>query len=435
MTILSPASAPPQIPELLAPAGNREKLELAIHYGADAVYLGGKSFGLRNMADNFSDEELAEAVTYAHDRGVKVYLTVNWYPSGGDIPELSEFLVNTAAIPFDAVIAADPGVIDLIRELTPERTIHLSTQANTTSWPAARFWQRQGISRINLAREMTLEEIREVKYNVAIETEVFVHGALCISQSGRCLLSSVMTGRNANKGECTHPCRWNYAIVEESRPGEYFPVTETDRGSFIFNSRDLCLLPYLPELVSSGVTSLKIEGRMKGVNYVASVVRIYREALDRLRDDPERYVCRPEWLEELAKISHRGYTTGFLFGVPRDVGVELDSRYLRSHDFVGVVQAVDAAGAATIAVRNRIKRGDVLEVIGPRMAANSLRLEEMTTEEGVPLDVAQPNSRIKSTVTFPVQPHDLVRRERQTVMPEHPLHTATECTCEGSCLP
>ncbi len=400
-----------KLPELLAPAGNREKLALAIHYGADAVYLGGKSFGLRNKADNFTNDGLAEAVEYAHGRGVKVYLTVNWYPSGGDIPELLRFLEDTAAVPFDALIAADPGVIDLIREVTPTRSIHLSTQANSTNWAAARFWQRQGISRINLAREMPLEEIRQVNEKVSLETEIFVHGALCISQSGRCLLSSVMTGRNANKGECTHPCRWNYAIVEESRPGEYFPVEEGERGSFIFNSRDLCLLPYLPEIVATGVAALKIEGRMKGANYVASVVRVYREALDRYRHDPERYVCKSEWLEELAKISHRGYTTGFFFGAPRDVGVELDSRYLRSHDFVGLVESVADDGVATIGVRNRIKSGDLLEFIGPRMAASTLLLEAMTSEEGFPLSVAQPNSRIKVALPFPAQANDLVRRE------------------------
>ncbi len=411
-----PEALRPKLPELLAPAGNREKLALAIHYGADALYLGGKSFGLRNRADNFTDDELAEAVDYAHQRRKKVYLTVNWYPSGGDIPELLCFLEKTASIPFDALIAADPGVIDLIRQVTPDRTIHLSTQANSTNWAAARFWQRQGISRINLAREMPLDEIRQVNQLVAMETEIFVHGALCISQSGRCLLSSVMTGRNANKGECTHPCRWNYAIVEASRPGEYFPVEEGERGSFIFNSRDLCLLPYLPEIIATGVTSLKIEGRMKGANYVASVVRVYREALDRYQDDPRRYVCKNEWLEELTKISHRGYTTGFLFGTPRDVGVELDSRYVRSHDFVGMVESVTDDGVATVGVRNRILIGDKLEVIGPRMTASTLTLETMTSQEGLPLSVAHPNSRIKVALPFSVQENDLVRRESTKIL-------------------
>jgi len=401
-----------KLPELLAPAGNREKLAIAVHYGADAVYLGGKAFGLRNQADNFTVDELEEGVAFAHNRRVKAYLTVNWYAGGGDLPALQEFLERTAGIPFDACIAADPGVIHLIREVAPERPIHLSTQANSTNWRSVAFWSRQGISRINLAREMTLEEIREVKERVPVEIEVFVHGALCISYSGRCLLSSVMAGRNANKGECAHPCRWNYSLVEETRPGEYFPVIEDARGTFIFNSRDLCLLPYLPELVAAGVDSLKIEGRMKGVNYVASVVRVYREALDRFRDDPERYACRPEWLEELAKISHRGYTTGFIFGEPRGVAVECYSRYIRSHDFVGVVAESGKGGPVTVDVRNRIRQGDRLEFIGPGMAAHAVTLEAMTDRDGNILDTAHPNSRILLDVTFPVARYDIVRRER-----------------------
>ena len=418
-----------KLPELLAPAGNREKLALAVHYGADAVYLGGKAFGLRNQADNFTDEELEEAVDFAHDRGVKVYLTVNWYAGGADLPGLQGFLERVAAVPFDALIAADPGVIDLIRELSPERQIHLSTQANTTNWRSAAFWSRQGVSRINLAREMTLDEICEVKQLVPVEVEVFAHGALCISYSGRCLLSSVMSGRNANKGECAHPCRWNYSLVEETRPGEYFPVVENDHGTFIFNSRDLCLLPYLPELVTAGVDSLKIEGRMKGVNYVASVVRVYREALDRYRDDPERYRCRPEWLEELAKISHRGYTTGFIFGEPRNVAVEYDARYIRSHDFVGMVGEAgenDCIGQVSVDVRNRIRLGDRLEIIGPGMVSHAITLERMTDSAGHLLDTAHPNSRIMLDVPFPTACFDLVRRERlpEILSPEAQPDTA-----------
>jgi putative protease len=340
---------------------------------------------------------------------------VNWYAGGEDLPGLQAFLERVAAVPFDALIAADPGVIDLIREISPERPIHLSTQANTTNWRSAAFWGRQGVTRINLAREMRLDEIREVKQRVPVEVEVFAHGALCISYSGRCLLSSVMTGRNANKGECAHPCRWNYSLVEETRPGEFYPVVEDDHGTFIFNSRDLCLLPYLPELVAAGVDSLKIEGRMKGANYVASVVRVYREALDRYHDDPERYSCRPEWLEELAKISHRGYTTGFIFGEPRDVAVEYDSRYIRSHDFVGMV--VDAGeGEIAVDVRNRIRLGDRLEFIGPGMVTHSITLERMTDSDGHLLDTAHPNCRILLEASFPTARYDLVRRERQPEM-------------------
>ncbi|MCM2359365.1 MAG: U32 family peptidase [Geobacteraceae bacterium] len=399
-------------PELLAPAGNMEKLRIAVHYGADAVYLGGKNYGLRNMADNFTPAEMAQGVAYAHARGVKVYLTINSYPDNSDIAPIYRYLEELAEIPFDAYIAADPGVIQMIGEVSPGRPIHLSTQANTTNWQSALFWQRQGIARINLAREMPLEGIREVKERVGVELEAFVHGAMCISYSGRCLLSSVMAGRGANRGECAHPCRWSYSLVEETRPGEYFPVIEDEGGTFIFNSKDLCLLPFIPELVGSGVDALKIEGRMKGINYVASVVRVYREALDRYCDDPAGYRCREEWLAELCKISHRGYTTGFLLGPPRDLDLELHSRYIRSHDFVGVVEATHPGGAAVVAVRNRIEAGDELEFIGRGMAVQRHLLERMTDEEGTPLRMAHPNSRIILTLPFPVERYDIIRREK-----------------------
>jgi U32 family peptidase len=400
-------------PELLAPAGNREKLQVAIHYGADAVYLGGKSFGLRNLADNFTMAGLAEAVGYAHDRQVRVYLTINVYPENADLPALARYLEECAAIPFDAYIAADPGVIEMIREVSPARCIHLSTQANTTNWQSALFWQKQGIRRINLAREMSMADMQEVRERVDLELEAFVHGAMCISYSGRCLLSSVMTGRRANRGECAHPCRWGYSLVEETRPGEYFPVVEDDSGTFIFNSKDLCLLQYLPELVGSGIDSLKIEGRMKGVHYVGSVVRVYREALDRLADDPAGYRCRPEWLEELGKISHRGYTTGFFLGPPREVDLEFQSRYTRSHDLVGIVEELLPDGTPVIGVRNRLETGEALEFLGRGMAQHRHPLLEMANELGEPVLVAHPNQRITVKVPFPAAVFDLVRREKE----------------------
>ena len=399
-------------PELLAPAGNLEKLRIAIHYGADAVYLGGKAFGLRNLAGNFTTAELAEAVGYAHDRQVQVYLTVNTYPDNADLPALRGYLEEVADIPFDACIAADPGVIEMIREVSPARAIHLSTQANTTNWRSALFWQKQGVKRINLAREMPLEGMREVRERVNVGLEAFVHGAMCISYSGRCLLSGVMAGRHANRGECAHPCRWSYSLVEETRPGEYFPVLEDEGGTFIFNSKDLCLLQYLPELVGSGIDALKIEGRMKGINYVASVVRVYREAIDRYFDDPAGYHCRPEWLEELGKISHRGYTTGFFLGPPREVDHEYHSRYQRSHDLVGVVEDKLPDGTIAIGVRNRLETGDTLEFIGRGMALNRHLLLEMTGTDGEPLQVAHPNQRISVKVPFHAARFDLIRREK-----------------------
>lgn len=406
-----------QRPELLAPAGNMEKLKIAVHYGADAVYLGGEAFGLRNMADNFSVAEMGAALDFCHRKKIKAYLTINSYPRNESLPELEEYLAQIAPLPFDAYIVADPGVIDAVRQVSPERELHLSTQANTINWRSARFWQQQGIRRINLAREMSLDNIRETVAKVpGMECEAFVHGALCISYSGRCLISSMLTGRDANRGECTHPCRWSYHLVEESRPGEYFPVVEDENGTFIFNSRDLCLLEHIPALVASGVHSLKIEGRMKGINYVASVLRVYRQALDEYLEAPDEWRCRPEWLDELAKLSHRGYTTGFLFGQPRNVGQEYDSAYIRSHDFVGVVDEVRGDGDLLVSVRNRIKSGDVIEFIGPGMRSDTLTLQDFSTipERGtaVKAEVANPNSRILLTVPFAVKAGDLLRREK-----------------------
>ncbi|HEX9078624.1 MAG TPA: U32 family peptidase [Desulfuromonadaceae bacterium] len=404
-------------PELLAPAGNMEKLEIAVRYGADAVYLGGTAFGLRNLADNFTPEEMAKGLEYCHDRGVRVYLTVNSFPHNDGLEGLEQFLLEVAGLPFDAYIVADPGVIDLVRQISPQRELHLSTQANTVNWRSARFWQRQGITRVNLARETTLTAMAETIARVpGMEFEVFVHGALCISYSGRCLLSSVMAGRDANRGECTHPCRWNYRLVEESRPGEYFPVMEDENGTFIFNSRDLCLLEHLPALIAAGAASLKIEGRMKGINYVASVLRVYRQALDAYLADPAGWRCRPEWLEELGKLSHRGYTTGFLFGEPRGVGQEYRSAYIRSHEFVGLVEEVRPDGTAVIGVRNRIRSGDELEVIGPGMRSERLRIDrlDLLDVEGnaVGADAANPNQRILLSPRFRMEPFDLVRREK-----------------------
>ncbi len=398
-------------PELLAPAGNMEKLKVAIRYGADAVYLGGKAFGLRNLAGNFTRLELDEAVAYAHAHGVKVYLTVNAFADNDDLPGLERYLSEVADIPFDAFIAADPGVVALIAERYPGRDIHLSTQANTTNWRAARFWQAQGVKRVNLAREMSLDAIRETAQRCDMELEVFIHGAMCISYSGRCLLSSAMTGRDANKGECTQPCRWNYSIVEETRPGEYFPIHEDESGTFIFNSKDLCLIEQLPALVECGVDSLKIEGRMKGIYYAASVIRIYREALDRYWEDPQGYQLKPEWLEELAKVSHRGYTTGFLLGKPRDVDHEYLSCYVRNFEFVALVEK-EVEGGVQVVVRNRLQAGDVLEVIGQGAHFTRFTLSAMTDLDGVPLTVAHPNQHVILTGVQGAGEFDLIRREK-----------------------
>lgn len=400
--------------ELLAPAGTMEKLKIAIRYGADAVYLGGEQFGLRAMAGNFAVDEMRTALALCHDAGVRAYLTVNSYPSDNQLADLECYLNQMAPLPFDAYIVADPGVLRLIRRISPERDIHLSTQANTINHEAALFWQEQGISRINLAREMTLEDMRTTIQAVTIPCEVFVHGALCIAYSGRCLLSSALTGRSANQGACTQPCRWRYSLQEETRPGTYLPIEENENGTFIFNSKDLCLLEQLPQLIAAGARAFKIEGRMKGVHYLAGVLRVYRAALDAYTNDPDGYQTDPAWLEELTTVSNRGYTTGFLFGNPRDVGQAYHAGYQRSHQVVGVIDDVLPDGTASITVRNRFADGEQLELIGPRMKqssciANGIAVlqPDGTTASAT---VCHPNQHIRMKLGGSIAIGDLLRR-------------------------
>ena len=410
------------LPELLAPAGTMEKLKIAIHYGADAVYLGGEQFGLRAMAGNFSSNEFPEALELCQRHGVKAYLTVNSYPSDQQLEQLEQYLLRMASLPFDAYIVADPGVIRMIRRISPQREIHLSTQANTVNREAALFWQEQGVSRINLAREMTLDGIRATAKALSIPCEVFVHGALCIAYSGRCLLSSALTGRSANQGACTQPCRWRYSLQEESRPGVYLPIEENHHGTFIFNSKDLCLLEQLPALISAGVGALKIEGRMKGVHYLAGVLRVYRTALDAYARNPAQYRIDPAWLEELSTISNRGYTTGFLFGDPRDVGQSYQAGYQRSHLLVGVIESVDPDnGTGLVAVRNRFKAGDLLELIGPCMkqltfAVNDLLVLTSQDDSPVSTEVVHPNQRVIMPLPPGAAPDDLLRLLQQPAL-------------------
>lgn len=400
-------------PELLAPAGTMEKLKCAIRYGADAVYMGGPDFGLRNMAGNFTLEEMPQALGFCHAQGVRCYLTINSYPADHTLSRLEIYLQELAPLPFDAYIVSDPGVLRMIRRISPEREIHLSTQANTINHESVLFWQEQGVGRVNLAREMTLEDISATTRAVAIPCEVFVHGALCVAYSGRCLLSSAMTGRSANMGECTQPCRWKYALVEERRPGEYQPIEEDASGTFIYNSKDLCLLEYLPDLVKAGVGSLKIEGRMKGIHYLAGVLRIYRTALDRFYDNPAGYTADQAWMEELATISHRGYTTGFLLGDPKDVGQSYQAGYLRSHKLVGVVETMRGPELAEVLVRNRFQTGDQLSLMGPAMKnADFLAsdLQQLSQQgETVAVEVVHPNMRILMPVPVGTTPDDLIR--------------------------
>ncbi len=355
-------------PELLAPAGNLEKLKFAIVYGADAVYLGGEAFGLRAGAGNFSFDDMAEGIAFAHERGRKVYVTVNIFAHNKDLAALPDYLRKVAELGADAILVSDPGVFQIAREVVPNLSIHISTQANNTNWQTAMFWQKLGAERIVLARELSLAEVGEITETCrksGMETEMFVHGAMCISYSGRCLLSNFMVGRDANQGDCAHACRWRYRIQEEKRDGEYMEIEEDGRGAYIMNSKDLCLLPHLPEIIAAGVDSLKIEGRMKSPYYVANTVRIYRAAIDAYCAAPESYQCDPAWQEELTKVSHRDYTDGFALGKPKaDAHRYEDGGYLRNYSFVGLVRGQDEE-YIWVEQRHKICLEDTLEMITP----------------------------------------------------------------------
>jgi putative protease len=398
------------MPELLAPAGSMEKLKIALHYGADAVYLGGETFGLRAMGANFSLAEMPEALQRTHDAGSRAYLTVNSYVATHELDQLQRLLESVLPLPFDAFIVSDPGVIQLIRSLAPDAVLHLSTQANTTNWRSALFWQESGIRRINLARETTLSDLEETRKRVGLELEVFVHGALCIAYSGRCLLSSAMTGRSANRGACTHPCRWGYSLVEEKRPGEYFPILEDGSGSFILNSRDLCLIDHLPRLVAAGVDSLKIEGRMKGVHYLASTLRVYRQALDLIAQSPTDFKPDPLWHDELAALTRRGYTTGFLLGPPNDEAQEYTAPQRRDIEFVGLVLEARTDGTVLMQVRGPFSADDELEVVGRDISPRTFIPGRLLTPEGREVYRADPNQHLILTPPFTLEPYDLVRR-------------------------
>ena len=400
--------------ELLAPAGNMEKLKMALLYGADAVYLGGKAFGLRAFGGNFTNEELQEAVDFAHKLGKKIYVTVNIFPHNSDIAKLPAYLTFLNEIKVDAILVADLGVFTLAKEYAPDVELHISTQANNTNWAAVNAWAELGASRVVLAREMSLEEIKEIREKCSVELEMFVHGAMCISYSGRCLMSNYLTGRDANRGSCAQPCRWNYALVEEKRPGQYFPVLEDERGTYIFNSKDMCLLPYLPDVIASGVDSLKIEGRMKSVHYAASVVKAYREAIDSYFADPEQFEVKKEWVEELDKVSHRAYTTGFYYGRPTEKDqIYGTSSYTQTSDFVGLVLDYDEkTGFATVEQRNNMKVGQEIEIFQPHLAGYRQILQEMYNDEGEAIQVApHPQQIVKIRMEKPVEPYGILRRD------------------------
>ncbi|MFX0549164.1 peptidase U32 family protein [Hathewaya histolytica] len=377
-------------PELLAPAGNLEKLMTAIDFGADAVYLGGNKLNLRAFANNFNLDQLKEGIEYAHTRGKRVYVTLNVFPHNEDLNGLEEYLTELYNLGVDAIIVSDPGIIMTAREVVPNLELHLSTQANNVNWKAAQFWYKQGVKRIVLARELSIEEVSETKRRISedMEIEAFVHGAMCMSYSGRCLLSNYIVGRDSNRGQCAQPCRYKYYLMEEKRPGEFYPIIEDDRGTYIMNSKDLCMIQHIPELVQAGVDSFKIEGRMKSVFYVASVTKAYREAIDTYFESPENFKFKDRWLGYLMKPSHRKYFTGFYFH-EEDKQVYDNSAYEKKYDIIGVVESFDKETmTATVKQKNKVKVGETLEVLKAKGENVEVTIEVMKNEKGENIEAA-----------------------------------------------
>lgn len=404
--------------ELLAPAGDLEKLKMAITYGADAVYLGGESFGLRKASKNFSIDQIREGVEFAHARDKKIYITLNIVPHDKDMIGLEEYLKELEDIKVDAVIVADPGMYSVVKRTIPNMDIHISTQASVTNFETIMFWYSLGVRRVVLARELSFKEIEDIteKLPSDLEIEAFVHGAMCMSYSGRCLISNYLTGRDANMGDCTHPCRFKYNLVEETRPGQYFPVFEDEEGTFIMNSKDLCMIEYIPELVKSGIKSFKIEGRVKSSYYVATIIRAYRMAIDDYLENKENYVFNEKYKDEIEKTSYRAFTTGFYLGKPTDEAQVYDtSSYIRKYNFLGLVLDYDKeTQIATVEQRNRIFIGDEIEVFGPDKEHFIYKIENMWDSKGNPIDVARHAQEvIKIEIKEPVEKHYMLRKERE----------------------
>ena len=400
--------------ELLAPAGDLEKLKTAIDYGADAVYLGGEAFGLRKASKNFSIEKIKEGVAYAHARGRKVHVTLNIIPHDKDFDGLDEYLHALEEAKVDAVIVADPGIFMRVKKAS-KLPVHMSTQGSLTNSETVRFWRDLGAERVVLARELTLDEIRAIEKDVdGVEIETFVHGAMCMSYSGRCLMSNYMTGRDANQGDCAQPCRYKYHLVEEDLPGEYFPIDSTEEGSFILNSKDLSMIGHIDELIEAGIRSFKIEGRVKSSYYLATVIRSYRMAIDAYYNDPEHYVYDEKLFEEIQKVSHRDFTTGFYFGEAKDTrGISNSTTYIRDYDFVGVVLDYDEENKrVTIEQRNRLFEGDEVEIFGPGKDYFLWTIEDMRDEDGEPIEVANKARQIfTARLDRAVEAKDMIRKK------------------------
>lgn len=411
-------------PELLIPASSLEVLKTAVIFGADAVYIGGEAFGLRAKAKNFSMEEMAEGIAFAHERGVKVYVTANILAHNSDLEGAENYfreLRDLKPAPPDALIISDPGMFAIAMEVWPQAEIHISTQANNTNYRTYLFWWKLGAKRVVSARELSLEEIREIRKNIPEEMEIesFVHGAMCISYSGRCLLSNYFTGRDANRGACTHPCRWKYAVVEETRPGEYLPVYENERGTFIFNSKDLCMIEYLPELMGAGIDSLKIEGRMKTALYVAAVARTYRKAIDDCFASETVYRSRMEWYrQEIAQCTYRQFTTGFYFGKPNEnTQIYDNSTYISESVYLGIVEE-KRDHLIRIEQKNKFSVGDRIEIMKPSGENVETIVEEMYNGEGEAVESC-PHAKqvIWLKLSEEAQAYDLLRAKAASCEP------------------
>ena len=403
-------------PELLIPASSLEVLKIAVIYGADAVYIGGEAFGLRAKAKNFSMDEIREGIAFAHAHDVKVYITANILAHNGDLDGVREYFAELREIKPDALIISDPGVYMIAKEVCPKIERHISTQANNTNYGTYRFWYEQGAKRVVSARELSLAEIKEIRANIPddLEIETFIHGAMCISYSGRCLLSNYFTGRDANQGACTHPCRWKYAVVEEKRPGEYLPVYENERGTYIFNSKDLCMIEHIPELMESGIDSFKIEGRMKTALYVATVARTYRRAIDDYKQSPELYREHMAWYQEqISNCTYRQFTTGFFFGKPSDEAQIYDNNtYVKEYTYLGIVGERNEEGLYRIEQRNKFSVGESIEVMKPDGANITVTVQRIVDEEGNDMESApHPKQVLYIDLGQPLAMYDILRRK------------------------
>ena len=405
--------------ELLVPASSLEVLKIAVVFGADAVYIGGEAFGLRAKAKNFSGEDMAEGIAFAHEHGVKVYVTVNILAHNDDLPGVREYLQELKGLKPDALIIADPGIFTYAKEICPEIECHISTQANNTNYETYRFWYRLGAKRVVTARELSLEEIREIREHIPedMEIETFIHGAMCISYSGRCLLSNYLVGRDANRGACTHPCRWKYSIVEEKRPGEYMPVFENERGTYIFNSKDLCMIEHMDDVLTSGIDSLKIEGRMKTALYVATVARTYRKAIDDYMESPEKYQANMEWYkEQISNCTYRQFTTGFFYGKPdEDAQIYENNTYAKGYTYLGYIEEQRADGMYRITQRNKFLLGETIEIMKPDGRNLQIPVKGIYDEDGVPMESApHPQQVLYVDLGGEAEVYDILRRREET---------------------